>query len=217
MSDRSHRVAGWLTKAASPVMRRAGRTFFDLEISGADHIPAEGGFVVAANHLSHIDPVVVTMSIGREIRYIALDELFGSGAVFDAITLFFGAIPTNRDGAPLGALKEAIRHIHRGGVVGLFPEGRRVAYWGESPPKRGAAWLAWLTGAPLLPVTVHGTHRTLSPATKEEVRRPSLRVWIDSPLEWSEYAGSEDPVGAMTEQWRVRVGDHLATWWPDHQ
>ena len=71
-----------------------------------------------------------------------------------------------------------------------------------------------MTGAPLLPVTVHGTHRTLSPATREEVRRPSLRVWVDPPLEWYEYAGSEDPVGAMTEQWHDRVGSHLAAWWP---
>ena len=214
MSERSHRLAGWLTQAVSPAMRRAARTLFDLEISGANHIPTDSGFIVAANHLSHIDPFVVTMSIGREVRYIALDELFGSGAVFDAVTLFFGAIPTNREGAPLGALKEAIRHIQEGGVVGLFPEGRRVAYWGESAPKRGAAWLAWMTGAPLLPVTVHGTHRTMSPATREVVGRPSLRVWVDSPLEWHEYAGFVDPLGAMTDQWRDRVGDHLAAWWP---
>jgi hypothetical protein len=71
-----------------------------------------------------------------------------------------------------------------------------------------------MTGAPLLPVTVHGTHRTLSPATQEEVGRPSLRVWVDSPLEWDEYAVFEDPLGAMIEQWHDRVGNHLAPWWP---
>ena len=157
--------------------------------------------------------LVVTASVGREVRYIAVDELFGSGAVFDAVTLFFGAIPTNRDGAPIGPLKEAIQHVLGGGVVGLFPEGRRVAYWGETAPKRGAAWLAWMTGAPLVPVTVHGTHRTLSPASKESIQRPSLRVWVDRPLLWYEFSEHVDPLGAMTERWRSEVGEHLAGWW----
>ena len=197
----------------SPTARQVARTLFDFELTGAEHIPGEGGLVVAANHLSHIDPMVVTISIGREVRYIALDELFGMGATFDAVTLFFGAIPTNRDGYPLGALKEAIRHIEGGGVVGLFPEGRRVAYWGETAPKRGAAWLAWMTGAPMLPVTVHGTHRTLSPASGEELRRPSLRVWVDEPLRWYDYAGFVDPLGEMTERWRSTVADRLGAWW----
>lgn len=214
MNSGANRLAGWVTRVTSPPLRRAARALFELEISGADHIPTEGGFVVAANHLSHIDPVVVTASIGREVRYIALDELFGSAAVFDAVTLFFGAIPTNRDGTPIGALREAIRHIHGGGVVGMFPEGRRVAYWGESAPKRGAAWLAWMTGSPLLPVTVYGTHRILSPATNEKVQRPSLRVWVDPPLIWYDYAGFTDPLGAMTQRWQEHVGIHLGAWWP---
>ena len=92
-----------VSRALIPVVRGTGRALFDLELTGIEHVPEEGGLVVAANHLSHIDPLVVTASVGREVRYIAVDELFGSGAVFDAVTLFFGAIPTNRDGAPTAA------------------------------------------------------------------------------------------------------------------
>ena len=213
MVDGAHRLAGWLTRVGSPTVRRLAGTLLDFELTGAEHIPEAGGLVVAANHISHIDPVVVTVSVGREVRYIALDELFGR-IVFDAVTLVFGAIPTNRDGSPLGALKEAIRYIEDGGVVGVFPEGRRVAYWGETAPKRGAAWLSWMTGAPLLPITVHGTHRTMSPASGEEVRRPSLRVWVDEPLYWYDYADSVDPLGSMTERWRSDVGERLGIWWP---
>ena len=214
MSDRAHRVAGWFTRTFSPVARGLGRALFDYEVTGGDHIPGQGGLIVAANHLSHIDPVVITSTVGREVRYIAVDELFGIAGVLDTVTLFFGAIPTNRDGVPLGALKEAIRHVDGGGVVGLFPEGRRVACWGESAPKRGAAWLAWMTGAPLLPVTVYGSERTLGPATGERIGRPSLRVWVDEPLLWHEYADCIDPVGEMTERWRQRVGANLDEWWP---
>jgi 1-acyl-sn-glycerol-3-phosphate acyltransferase len=213
MPDRRYRAAQWVTRAISPPLRGAARALFDLEITGSEHVPKQGGLVVAPNHLSHLDPGLVTVSVERDIRYIALDELFGSRVVFDAITLFFGAIPTDRDGAPLGALREAVHHLRAGGAVGVFPEGRRVAYWGETTPKRGAAWLAWMAGAPLLPVTVHGTERTLSPASGEAVHRPSVRIWIDEPLQWHEFSSFTDPLGAMTERWRAQVGEHLDAWW----
>jgi 1-acyl-sn-glycerol-3-phosphate acyltransferase len=213
MSEGTNRLAGALTRVITRTVRPIAQRFFDLEVTGQEHVPRHGGLVVAANHLSHIDPVLVTISLDREVRYIAVDELFGSGTVFDAVTLFFGAIPTDRDGVPLNALKEAIRHVRAGGAVGLFPEGRRVTHWGESAPKRGAAWLAWMTGAPLLPVAVHGTQKVLSPATDETIGRPSLRVWIEPPLLWHEFGEYVDPLGAMTEQWRQRVGGHAASWW----
>lgn len=213
MSEGPHRLAGRVTRLVVRTVRPIAELFFDLEVTGRDHVPGTGGLVVAANHLSHIDPVMVTTALDREVRYIAVDELFGSGVVFDAVTMFFGAIPTDRDGVPLNALKEAIRHIQGGGVVGVFPEGRRVAYWGETAPKRGAAWLAWMTGAPLLPVTVHGTQRVLGPAEEERIGRPSLRVWVDAPLLWHEYADFIDPLAEMTERWRSQVGGHLAAWW----
>lgn len=213
MSEGAHRLAGGVTWLITRTVRPIARQFFDLEITGHDHVPATGGIVVAANHISHIDPVLVTMALDREVRYIAVDELFGSGVAFDAVTMFFGAIPTDRDGVPLNALKEAIRHVQAGGAVGVFPEGRRVAYWGETAPKRGAAWLAWMTGAPLLPVAVHGSQRVLGPAEKERIGRPSLRVWVEQPLLWHEYAEYVDPLGEMTERWRWLIGGHLASWW----
>jgi hypothetical protein len=69
-----------------------------------------------------------------------------------------------------------------------------------------------MTGAPLLPVTVHGSHLTMSPATNDTIHRPSLRVWIDQPLLWHDFATFVDPLGAMTECWATRVGDHLDPW-----
>ncbi len=210
MHDRRYRMAQWVTRAISPPLKGAARRLLDLELSGTEHVP-EGAVVVAPNHFSHLDPGLVTVSVGRDIRYIALDELFGRFA-FDAVILFFGAIPTSRERAPLGALKEAIAHLHAGGAVGVFPEGRRVAHWGETPPKRGAAWLSWMTGAPLLPVTILGTEATLSPASNDTIHRASVRIWVDEPIHWYDFADSVDPLGAMTERWRSRVGGHLAAW-----
>lgn len=193
--------------------RIAARGLLDFEVSGAEHIPKKGPFVVAANHLSHLDPPLVTSAVGRLIRYIAVDELFGNHLTFDVVTGFFGAIPTDRDGVPLRALEEAVVYLRHGGIVGVFPEGRRVEYWGETEPKRGAAWLAWMGGAPLLPIAIHGTEHTLGPASRG-IHRTAVRLWIGEPLAWHEFADSEDPLGAMTDAWSEYIDLKLGPWWP---
>ena len=197
-------------------LRILARGLMDLEVTGTENIPKEGPVVVAANHFSHLDPPLVVNALGRLVRFIAVDELFGNHLTFDVVTGFFGAIPTDRDGVPLRALEEAIAYLRAGGTAGVFPEGRRVKYWRETEPKRGAAWLAWMSGAPLLPVTIHGTHNTLG-QSDGGFRRASVRVWVDEPLEWSTYAKHVDPLGTMTDDWYAAVDEHLTPWWPARQ
>ena len=193
--------------------RLAARGLLDFEVSGTEHIPKSGPVVVAANHLSHLDPPLVVNALGRLVRFIAVDELFGNHLAFDVVTGFFGAIPTDRDGVPLRALEEAVGHLRAGGNVGVFPEGRRVEYWGAAEPKRGAAWLAWMGGVPLLPVAIHGTERTLGP-TNPGVHRTAVRLWIGEPLVWHDFADREDPLGSMTGAWTEFVDSKLGPWWP---
>ena len=195
-------------------VRIAARGLLDFEVSGLHHIPTDGPLVVASNHFSHLDPPLVINALGRLIRFIAVDELFGNHITFDVVTKFFGAIPTDRDGVPLRALEETIDYLRAGGTAGVFPEGRRVAYWRETEPKRGAAWLAWMSGAPLLPVTIHGTNRVLGQIDRG-IRRTAVRVWIDEPILWSDYADHTDPLGAMTTAWYETVDANLTPWWPN--
>jgi 1-acyl-sn-glycerol-3-phosphate acyltransferase len=202
-----------VARIANIPIRILARGLLDFDVAGADNVPQHGPIVVAANHLSHLDPPLVANALGRLVRFIAVDELFGNHLSFDLVTGFFGAIPTDRDGVPLRALEEAVRHLRDGGVVGVFPEGRRVEYWGETDPKRGAAWLAWMSGAPLLPVAIHGTEGTLGPVN-QGIHRTAVRLWIDEPLTWHEFADCIDPLGAMTDAWRDAVDRHLAPWWP---
>ncbi len=194
-------------------LRMVARGLLDFEVSGTEHIPKQGPLVVASNHFSHLDPPLVINALGRLVRFIAVDELFGNHITFDVVTKYFGAIPTDRDGVPLRALEETVEYLRAGGTAGVFPEGRRVAYWRETEPKRGAAWLAWMSGAPLLPVTIHGTNRSLG-QTERRVRRTAVRIWIDEPILWSDYADHTDPLGAMTNDWYETVDTHLTPWWP---
>jgi len=197
-----------------PVARLIGKTLFDLHASGLEHIPRTGPVVLAPNHFSHVDPPIVSSLVTRPIRYIAVDELFGRYRLLDGFVSFFGAIPTDRDGYPVGALRTAIAHIDDGGVMGIFPEGARVNQFGERTPKRGAAWLAWIGGAPLIPVAVHGTDGTMTPGDLT-LRRTSVRVWIGEPLWWHEYTNRVDPLEAMMDDWAAWIGERLAPWMGD--
>jgi 1-acyl-sn-glycerol-3-phosphate acyltransferase len=189
-------------RAGAPLARLLGRAWVDFEVTGPGRIPRSGPLVVAANHLSHIDPVIVSAVVQRPIRFLAVDELFGRSRAFDTLTTWLGAVPMTRVRVPLGAMRSALEWLEAGETVGLFPEGRRVGYWGEDPPKRGAAWLALRTGAPLLPIAIEGTDAMMS-RDEPRLRRAPVRAWVGEPLDPDGYLDHVDPVGDLTEAWRT--------------
>lgn len=167
---------------------------FRLDVQGS---APPGPCIIAANHFSHLDPVIVGQVMGP-IRYLAVDELYGMSPFFDRFTLWCGAIPMSRVRAPLGALKEALRALARGTKVGLFPEGRRVWTWGEvAEPKRGAAWLAVRAGVPLVPVALWGTQYSMGRSTTF-IKPAPVAIHIGPPLD----AAAFDDAAAATEAWR---------------
>jgi 1-acyl-sn-glycerol-3-phosphate acyltransferase len=185
--------------------------FFDLEVEGAENLPDEGGVVIAANHFSHLDPPLIAVNLNRYIRFLAVDELFGDSRAFALLLEFFGTIPLDRDGYPVRAMREAIACLEGGGAVGVFPEGRRVDRWGEDAPKRGAAWLAWMTGAPLVPVAIVGTEHSLAPGERA-FRRTAVKIWVEEPILWEDYEEEADPTNAMMQDWYRMVDERVHPW-----
>ena len=166
-----------------------------------------GPYVAAINHLSHLDPPVAALALRRRVRFLALNELWGQSAILDVIFRAFQVIPLAREGRyPLEALKEALQYLASGGVVGVFPEGRRVRYWGETPLSKSAAWLALRADVPLVPVAVWGTQHAMS-LNNLRLRRAPIRVVVCRPIEPAEVLDRKDPVGALTEVARA-VLDH---------
>ena len=195
-------MLGW--RAGVALGRPLFRHWFPMTGAGEHHVPAGGPLVVAANHYSHLDPVVVGLLVRRPIRYLAVDELFGRSRFFDGLTQWLGAIPMSRTRTPLGALRAAVAELEAGGAVGLFPEGVRVWRWGEQAPKRGAAWLALRTGAPLLPLAISGTDEAMGRGTGRISRMP-IHAEACEPILPADYAGEPDPADAMTREWSRRV------------
>jgi 1-acyl-sn-glycerol-3-phosphate acyltransferase len=191
--------------------RVVSRAFFDLDVEGGKNLPRDGAVVIAANHFSHLDPPLIAVNLDRYIRFLAVDELFGDSRAFALLLEFFGTIPLDRDGYPIGAMREAIRYLNGGGAVGLFPEGRRVERWGEDPPMRGAAWLAWMTGAPLVPVAIVGTEHSLAPGERA-FRRTAVKIWIEKPILWDAYEDEVDPTNAMMQDWYAAVDERVRPW-----
>ncbi|MCY4368902.1 MAG: lysophospholipid acyltransferase family protein [bacterium] len=157
-----------------------------------------GAYVAVINHLSHLDPPVAGLALRRPVRYLALDELWGNSAILDRILDAFEAIPFPREGRyPIGALKQAIRHLESGGIIGVFPEGRRVHNWGDAPVTRGAAWLAVKADVPLVPVAIWGTQHAM-PLDTMRLHRAPIRVAVGCPIAPGEFAECQDKVRALT-------------------
>ena len=177
---------------------------WDLRVNGPD--PPTGPKVVAANHFSHLDVLLISKAIGP-LRYLTLDHLF-RGAVAGPVVEWWGGIATPRNGVALGAMRTALASLAAGHGVGVFPEGRRVWTWGEAAPKRGAAWLAQRAGVPLVPVAISGTEQSWGRGARRPVPWP-VRIEIGPALDPAVYPGREGS-HALLADWHAWMDGAMA-------
>jgi 1-acyl-sn-glycerol-3-phosphate acyltransferase len=121
------------------------------------NVPATGAVIVACNHVSYLDPVVLGIGFRRPVTYLAKKELFAIPVLGPIITAL-GVYPVDRQAGGVAAVRAAVRALKEGRCVGIFPEGTRNLT-GEVEGKGGAALLAALTGAPVVPAAIRGTRR----------------------------------------------------------
>ena len=123
-------------------------------------MPARGAFILASNHVSYLDPVVVAVACPRRLNFMAKEELFGSAwscRFFSSIRCF----PVKRNSADLSALKEAMHRLKEGEALALFPEGSRRLDGASAAPYPGVGFLAAKLNIPVVPVFVGGTDAAL--------------------------------------------------------
>jgi 1-acyl-sn-glycerol-3-phosphate acyltransferase len=127
-----------------------------LEVYGEDRFPRDGGVVVAANHFSWIDPVVIGAASPRIVYYMAKIEAHrvpGLGTFIRA----FGCFPVRRGESDREAVRMMRRIVANGEALGLFVEGTRQRSGVPGEVQPGAAMVALQENAPILPVAVHGS------------------------------------------------------------
>jgi 1-acyl-sn-glycerol-3-phosphate acyltransferase len=141
-----------------PIAVALMRLLFRLEGRGMEHVPLTGPVLLVANHSSFLDPPLVGGVAPRPLSFMAKAELFkvpGLGALIRRLN----ARPVRREGSDAGALRTALRILQDGGALLMFPEGTRGPEGSLRPPMPGAAMLAVLSGAAVVPVYVRGSGR----------------------------------------------------------
>ena len=126
---------------------------FRMDVKGAENVPQEGPVLVCSNHLAKRDPVLLGVSMKRQLFYMAKEELFHNkflGGLFRML----GAFPVNRGTGGEDALQNAYALLEENAVVGVFIEGHRSKTGELLKPKTGAALLAYRTQAPVVPVCI---------------------------------------------------------------
>jgi 1-acyl-sn-glycerol-3-phosphate acyltransferase len=140
------------------VLRRVARAWFrrryDVRQYGEERVARRGAFIIASNHIGLLDGPLLAAFCPRPVHALTKKEMFEghTGRLLRAV----GQIPLSRSEVDPSAIKDCLKVLRDGGVVAVYPEGSR----GAGEVKRahaGAAYLAMVTGAPVIPVAVFGT------------------------------------------------------------
>ncbi len=133
----------------------ASHAVYKYRCKGKENIPETGSLIIACNHVAFSDPALIVANCPRKIHYMAKSDLFENPA-FAALLRNMNAFPVRRWTADRDALRYARRVLECGGVLGIFPEGRRVR--GEKEPvdaRNGIGYLARITGSDILPCCIY--------------------------------------------------------------
>jgi 1-acyl-sn-glycerol-3-phosphate acyltransferase len=186
------RATRWIVRILRPFLMLVTRR----DWRGVEKLPTDGGFVLAPNHISHLDPILIShfmVDHGVTPRFLAKDTLFavkGLGAILTAAE----QIPVHRstEGAAQ-SLRSAVAAVREGRSVRIYPEGtitRDPQLWPMSG-RTGAVRVALETGRPLVPLAQWGAHEILWPYTKVPrfLPRKTIHVVVGDPVDLSDLAG----------------------------
>lgn len=144
----------FIHKLARVVCTPLFKLLYRYEITNKNNIPPTGGYVLACNHQSYTDPVLVSIGQKRMIYFMAKSELFRN-KFFSALIRSLGAFPVQRGGTgDKGAINNAENLLAEGKVLGIFPEGTRSLNGELLKMRAGAVMLAYQSGVPIIPACI---------------------------------------------------------------
>lgn len=154
----SYTVARWVVGLVFRVVWRP-------RVTGLEHVPPDGPVIIASNHLSFVDSIVIPLAVPRRVRFLAKAEYFEGRGLRGGLTAWFfrliDAVPVRRESGSdaMVSLHAALDVLHEGQAFGIYPEGTRSRDGRLYRGRTGVGWLALESGAPVVPVTVCGTDR----------------------------------------------------------
>ncbi len=174
------------------------KSVYRIKVSGTENIPQQGGFILASNHLSYYDPLLVGSWATRQVYFMAKQELFKS-PFFGGIIRRTNALPLRRGTIDRAALDSCVEVIERGFGLTVFPEGTRARQGEFLDPKPGVGMVAVRARCPIVPVYIHGSNH-LSACL---LGRDRLSITYGEPLPADWVASFEATKESYTEIARV--------------
>jgi len=171
---------------------------FPIKIVGDENIPLDGPAILCSNHISLIDPIALGCALKRPVRYMAKKELFGK-RWFGAFLQKLGAFAVSRGEGDLKAVRESLKLLSNGELLGIYPQGHRYKRNEYKEVLSGAALIALRAKTTVIPVFM-SPYRLF--------RR--LRIRIGAPLNMSDLWGKAD--NATVQEARRRIADGI---WSD--
>jgi 1-acyl-sn-glycerol-3-phosphate acyltransferase len=192
---------------------RMGRAVFDLiysiatrrHVTGLEHVPESGPYIMVSNHLSHVDPPLVYIELPAVVHVLAAEKY--EHHPFRPILNIAGAIFINRGEVDRKALRRALAVLEGGEILGIAIEGTRSKTGGLIRGKSGPAYLATRANVPLLPVVVYGTEKAFH--NLRRLRRTDVYTVIGPPIHLPEGRADSKQLDAFTDQIMVTLAAML--------
>jgi 1-acyl-sn-glycerol-3-phosphate acyltransferase len=153
---------------------------FDLKVYNVQRVPQSGGVLLAANHQSYLDPVLVAVRLRRPVSYLAKRELF-ENPFFGWLIRSLHAFPIQQNHGDLAAVRETLRRLAEGHVLNVYPEGTRTEDGRIGPLQKGIALILRKADVPVVPVAIDGSFKAW-PYTRKMFRPGRVRVMYGRPM-----------------------------------
>ncbi len=195
-------------KIAWSLSRHTTSLFYRCETYGEEHVPREGGFLLACNHASFIDPPAFGGNCPRELHFFARKTLFVGW--FGKLIRDLNSIPIDRDGdSDFAAFKQVFRVLKQGGGLLVFPEGTRTRDGKLQGGRKGVGLIACKAGVPVVPARIYGSFEAFNRHARFPDWRPVINICYGPPL----LAKDFDPDSKSKERYQIAVDvimEHIA-------
>ena len=196
---------GWAYTLGASILKPTLTAAVTRTWVGGENIPAEGGCVIALNHITKVDPLFAAHFVydhGRLARYLAKSSLFEVKGLGTFLT-GAGQIPVERESAGLSAYEAAVAAVDAGACVVVYPEGtitRDPDLW-PMTGKTGAARIGLATGAPVIPVAHWGAQDVLAPysSTPRLLPRKHVTIHAGPPVDLADLTGGRIDTATAAE------------------
>ncbi len=155
--------------------------FFNLKVKGRENFPVRGGFIIAGNHVSYMDPPIVGAACKRRLYFITAPHLY-KGVLISLWYWSTGCIKVNSGRPSHKVMKKILDYLKKGRVVAMFPEGTRSHDGRMKEPLAGIGFLALKAQVPVIPCLIRGSEKAL-PRGAKAFSSARISAYIGRPIE----------------------------------